>query len=248
MENKILATVNGKEISSDDVEMFIRNLGPQKAPQYQNEAGRQQILNELVSQNLFLADAKAQNLEEAAEYKAELSRMSEIILTNIAITRAVNAVQVSDTAVEEYFAANQSKYNAPESANTSHILVDDEGQCNDIYAKLVSGELQFADAAKEFSKCPSSAKGGELGMYARGQMVPEYDDVSFTLDAGEISKPVKTQFGWHIIRLNEKSPATTASLDDVRDEVTRELTTNLQREAYMARLEKLKKQFNVEMA
>jgi peptidyl-prolyl cis-trans isomerase C len=248
MENKVLATVNGKQITSSDVEMFIRNLGPQKAPQYQNEAGRTQILNELISQNLFLAEAKKQNYEETPEYKAEMARMSEIILTNIAITRTVNAIDITDTAVEEYFNANKKDYNTPESANTSHILVDSEEQCNDIHAKILSGELVFSDAAREFSKCPSSAKGGELGMYARGQMVAEYDNVSFTLEAGEISKPVKTQFGWHIIKMNEKKAASEATFDDVRAEVEKELTHSLQREAYTTKIEALKKEFSVEMA
>lgn len=88
-------------------------------------------------------------------------------------------------------------------ANASHILVKTEEEAKRIKEKLNQGE-KFEDLAKQYSLCPSKKKGGNLGWFFNGQMVKEFEKATFDLKKGEISKPIKTQFGWHIIKLNDK--------------------------------------------
>lgn len=85
----------------------------------------------------------------------------------------------------------------------SHLLVDSEDQCKQLREQIVNGK-PFADVAKEVSKCPSGRDGGDLGFFGRGMMVPEFDQVAFTLPVNEISEPVKTQFGWHLLVVTEQ--------------------------------------------
>ncbi len=247
MGNKVLAKVNGKEITQFDVEQFLRSLGQERAAQFNNEEGRKRLLDELVNQNLFLADAIDSKIEETAEFQNEMARMKEVILTQVNVNSTMKGIGIVETEIEEYFNANKSKYDLPASTNTSHILVDSEELINKIHGKLIKNEIEFADAAKEHSKCPSSQKGGELGMYPRGQMVPEYEAVAFNMEIGEVSKPVKTQFGYHIIKLNDKEEAMEAKFEDVKTQVANELRSQKQNEAYFGKLQELKAKYNIEM-
>ncbi|MDQ7047729.1 MAG: peptidylprolyl isomerase [Sulfurovum sp.] len=91
------------------------------------------------------------------------------------------------------------------SASARHILVDDETVCTELKEKINAGELTFEQAAKENSTCPSGAKGGELGSFGEGQMVPEFDKVVFNDEVGVVHGPVKTQFGYHLLEVTERS-------------------------------------------
>jgi len=90
-------------------------------------------------------------------------------------------------------------------ASARHILVSDETFCKELKEKINSGELTFEQAAKENSTCPSRAKGGELGTFGQGQMVPEFDKVVFNDEVGVVHGPVKTQFGYHLLEVTERS-------------------------------------------
>jgi peptidyl-prolyl cis-trans isomerase C len=86
----------------------------------------------------------------------------------------------------------------------SHILVKTEQEANDLYDKIVSGKIDFADAAMEKSICPSGRAGGDLGFFGKGMMVKPFEDAAFSGETGKVSDPVKTQFGWHLIKVVDK--------------------------------------------
>ena len=90
-------------------------------------------------------------------------------------------------------------------ASARHILVNDEAFCNELKEKITSGEISFEEAAKQNSTCPSGARGGELGRFGQGQMVPEFDRVVFNDEVGVVHGPVKTQFGYHLLEITERS-------------------------------------------
>jgi len=90
-------------------------------------------------------------------------------------------------------------------ASARHILVDSEAKCNELKVQINSGEISFEQAAKENSTCPSGANGGELGTFSQGQMVPEFDKVVFNDEVGVVHGPVKTQFGYHLLEVTERS-------------------------------------------
>ncbi len=246
MENKVLAKVNGKEITQNDVNIFIERLGPQHAAQFQGEAGQKQILDELVNQSLFCADAVENKINETDAYKDEMAKMSDMVLTQINVSNLVNSIQVTDEEAANYFEMAKANFAQPATADTSHILVADEETCKDLRNKIINEEISFEDAAKEHSSCPSKDNGGRLGSYPKGQMVPEYDAVSFEMSEGEISEPVQTQFGYHLIRLNSKTEGGEAVYEEVKDRVQKELLTQKQREAYVAKIADMKAKHSVE--
>ena len=91
-----------------------------------------------------------------------------------------------------------------EQIRASHLLVKTEQEAKDLREKIVNGKEEFADVAKEFSLCPSKSNGGDLGYFTKGQMVKPFEDAAFAMNIGEISQPVQTQFGWHLIFLTDK--------------------------------------------
>jgi peptidyl-prolyl cis-trans isomerase C len=118
--------------------------------------------------------------------------------------------------------------------------VDSEDKALELLAKIRAGEIAFEDAAAEHSSCPSGRNGGSLGEFGHGQMVPEFDEACFAMEVGAISEPVKTQFGYHIIRLDSKKDAEPMHFGDVREGITRQLTMDKQRAAYQSKLNQLK--------
>lgn len=247
MENKILAKVDGVEITSTQVDNFIKRLDPQQAGQYNSEQGKQQILHELINQSLFLADAKATDLERSEEFEVEISKMKDMLLTQLSINKLMDSVKLNDDAVKAHFDANKAKFSKPEQTDTSHILVDTEDECNEILKNINSEDISFEDAAKKHSKCPSKDKGGNLGSFPRGKMVPEYEAAAFSLEQDEISNPVKTQFGYHLIKLNAKQEAVEAKFNEVKDQASKDLLALKQREVYTNKISQMRETYNVEM-
>lgn len=113
-------------------------------------------------------------------------------------------IAVTEEETKEYYKANENQFMAGETVHAKHILVDEEDKCQEILEKIVAEEITFEDAAKEFSTCPSKQQGGDLGAFTRGQMVKEFEDAAFAAEIGHIVGPVKTQFGYHLIKVEDK--------------------------------------------
>ena len=135
-----------------------------------------------------------------------------------------------------------------ESVNASHILVDSEEKALEILAAIKSGEISFEQAAMENSSCPSGRNGGSLGDFGKGQMVPEFDSAVFAMAVGEITDaPVKTQFGYHLIKLNSKNAAEVMPLAEIAPEIKNALLQEKQRTAYESKINQLKILYPVDM-
>ena len=140
------------------------------------------------------------------------------------------------------------KFQKGESVNASHILVDSEEKANELLAKINAGEISFEDAARENSSCPSKENGGNLGEFTRGQMVPEFDEACFTMEVGQTAGPVKTQFGYHLIRLNSKGEETEMPFDAIKGQLKEKLMQDKQQAAYQSKLNQLKILYPVDRA
>ena len=128
----------------------------------------------------------------------------------------------------------------------SHILVKDEDTINKIYKQLQAGE-SFAKLAKENSIDPTGANGGQLGWFEKGRMVKPFEDAAFSTKKGEFSKPVQTQFGWHIVKVTDKKDAYEPEFKDIEKEVTDRIKQQKQRELFEALLAKSKKEVKSEV-
>lgn len=243
----ILASVGGMPITDEDVNDFLRELGP-RAQNYMSPEGRKVVLNQLIGNKLLLLDAKRNLLEAEPAFKAELARLKDSLLTSYATEKAISSVTVSDKDAEEYYNKNKEQFMTGENVNASHILVDSEEKANEILAKINAGEISFEDAASEYSSCPSKANGGNLGDFGRGQMVPEFDAAVFEMAEGEItSAPVKTQFGYHLIKLNAKNESEEMPFASISAEIKEALLAEKRRAAYESKINQLKILYPVDM-
>ncbi|MGM0751700.1 MAG: peptidylprolyl isomerase [Bacillota bacterium] len=155
-------------------------------------------------------------------------------------------VSISDDQIKEYFEANKDSFAQNEQVEASHILVEDEKTAQEVKTKLDDGG-DFAELAKEYSTDTSNVEsGGELGYFAKGEMVTEFDDKAFAMKKGEISEPVKTEFGYHIIKVTDKKEAKEAVLDDHKEEIKDILFDQALQTEYGTWFEEQKEEYKIE--
>ena len=236
---QILAKVNGQPITSAEVDAALIQMGA-NGQRYNNPEGRRMVLDQIINKKLFLADAAKNLYEYDPKFKAEFQKLKEEMLANFAIAKAVEGVKVTDDEAKAFFEENKGELVSGETVNASHILVDSEEKATDILAKINAGEISFEDAARQNSSCPSSEQGGNLGEFTRGQLVPEFDEACFSMAPGEIKGPVKTQFGFHLIKLNSKKEAAPIAFEDIAGQIKEKLMSDKQQAAYKSKINQLK--------
>lgn len=246
MENKVLAKVDGKEITQADFDFMRSSLSPQIAQQFIGPEGEKHLLNELISQKLLFLDALDKKYNEEPTFKEELAKMEENLLTQYSVRKIIDSVKISDEDAKEFYNSNPELFVSPEQIRASHILIEDEELANKLYEDISSGE-DFALVAADNSTCPSAASGGDLNYFSRGQMVPEFEEVAFEMALDEVSKPVTTQFGYHIIKLTDKKDSETHDFDAVKPNIVQNLGAQKQQEMYINYIENLKSGHNIEI-
>lgn len=187
--------------------------------------------------------AKEEKLNESDEYKTSIKNAERDILSQLAMREVLEKVEVSDEDAEKYYNENQDKFKKSETVNAKHILMDEEDALQNVKGDIEAGNISFEDAAKKHSSCPSGQKGGDLGEFGRGQMVKEFEEAAFAAEIGKIVGPVKTQFGYHLIKVEKHSDADTAPFAEVKDSVKRMLMQQKQQDAYNAKVEELKSKY-----
>ncbi|MDR7870842.1 MAG: peptidylprolyl isomerase [Tissierellaceae bacterium] len=244
-KDKIVAIVNGKEISQDDVLRFLNDIGPQVAMQFQSPEGIQRVVDELINQELLYLDAIDNKYDEDADFIDILENTKQTVLKSYALNKLIAHEDASIEELREFYDSHEEHFSKQESLVASHILVDEQDKANEIIQEINDG-LSFEDAAKKYSSCPSKEVGGNLGEFSKGQMVPEFEEAAFSMEEGTVSEPIKTQFGYHIIKLNERKPAGTQSFDEVRDEIYKQVVGLKQQEKYLSKIDELKGKYTVE--
>ncbi len=247
MENKILAKVGSLTVTEAEVTEFIAGLG-QRGAAYNTPEGRRAVLNQLVGNKLLLLDAQRNLYEAESEFRAQLARLKEDLLINYAADKAIASVKVTEADVKKYYEENKEQFVTGESVNASHILVATEDLALEVLGKIKGGEMTFEEAAKEYSSCPSKEAGGSLGDFGRGQMVPEFDTAVFEMSVGEITEaPVKTQFGYHLIKLNAKNESQALAFEEIRGDLEQMMYNEKRREAYERKINQLKIMYPVDI-
>ena len=237
--DKMIANVAGNPIYQAEVDDMVAAYA-QRGQNYDNPQGRAALLDQLINKKLLLLDAQKNLLEHNAAFKAELAKVKEEMLANFNLQKAIESVTVTDADAENYYNENKAQFVKGESVSASHILVDSEDKAKEIMAKIEAGEVSFEDAARENSSCPSSENGGNLGEFTKGQMVPEFDEAVFAMGVGEIAGPVKTQFGYHLIKLNAKNEAKVYDFEEIKDQLKDMVMKDKQQKAYQSKLNQLK--------
>ncbi len=246
MENsKILASVSGINITEDDVANAIVSMG-QRGQSLMNPQGKQLMLEQLINRALILASARRELVEFDPEFKNQLAILKDELLTKFQINKILKDVKVTEEEVKKYFEENQEQFNRGETVNASHILVDSEEKANQIKDEIENGSITFEEAAKKYSSCPSGESGGNLGEFSKGRMVKEFEDAAFSLETGVVSVPVKTQFGFHLIKVLAKSESSMLGFDEVKDQIKEQLLADKQEKAYASKINQLKILFPID--
>ena len=246
MENKILAKINGNAITQNDLDKAMVRFPKENQEYFATEQGKAQLLDQLVSFELMYNFAKEEELENTEEFKLQLEILKKDLLIQSGIKKVLDEVKITDEEIREFYDNHTEMFKGQESVSAKHILVDSKEKAEEIKNKIDQG-LAFEEAAKEFSSCPSSAQGGDLGVFTRGKMVPEFENAAFALEIGEISKPVETQFGYHIIKVEDKMAAETKSFEEVKSSLQVNLLSQKQNEEYIKFINKLKEKQKIEI-
>lgn len=246
MENKILAIVNGQEITEKDLELTLMRFPKERQGFLNTEEGRKQLLDQMISFELIYKDAKESGVENDQNYLLQVEMAKKEILIQTGISKIMEQVTVTDSEVEDYYKANENMFLNQATVSAKHILVETVERAEEIKAEILNGKV-FEDAAFEYSTCPSNAQGGSLGAFSRGQMVPEFEEAAFNMEVGSISDPVQTQFGYHLIKVENKSEAGVKPFAEVKDMIRNKILQERQAFKYNDFVNKLKEKNNVEI-
>ncbi len=235
----VVARVNGVDIHQSDVAFAEEEIGgnmPKMAP----EQKREYLINYLVDVIVLSQAAEQQKLADRPEVKHRLAFDRNRLLME-SLLQDTGRAALSDTAEHQVYDEAIKQVKNEEEVHARHILVPTEDEAKEILAQLKGG-ADFATLAKEKSKDPGAAEGGDLGYFTKDQMVPEFAAVAFKLDQGQLSDPVKTQYGWHIIKVEDKRTKPTPTFDQVKSQIE----TYVAHRAQAQMVEKLRSAANVE--
>ena len=211
--NTVVATVNGKDITIGHM-ILARTTLPEQYQQLPDDVLFEGILKQLVEQSL-LADSFTGDLPKRISISLENEKRSLIAGERV---EAVLTAALTDEAIQAAYDSKFADAEPTQEYNASHILVETKEEALALKSELDAG-ADFASAAKEKSTGPSGSNGGALGWFGKGAMVPSFEAAVADLDVGAVSAPVKTQFGWHVIILNETRNASAPTLAEVRPEL-----------------------------
>lgn len=246
MGEKLIALVNGKEITDKNVKFALSKFPSDRRGYFETEEGNKQIVEQIISWELVYNHAVDTGYTDREDYKFQLEEAKKAILTQMAIEDILKNVSVDEKEIIEYYDQNKEYFMDKEEVNARHILVATEEEAVSI-KKEIDGGLSFSDAAMKYSSCPSKEQGGSLGFFSKGVMVPEFENAAFSLTKGQISDPVKTQFGYHLILVDDKKPGKEKSLEEVKNTIYEHMIQEKQSFTYMNFVNELKKKYPVEM-
>lgn len=243
MNQEVLAVVAGEEITQAEFDAFLQNLPSQQQAYISNPQFRQQCLEQLIALYSFAKMAEDEKLDQTEEFETVLKRAKRDILAQLAMRETLKGITVSEEESKAYYDANMEQFKKGETVRAKHILVDSEEQSNSILESITSGEKEFEAAAMEFSTCPSKAQGGDLGEFGKGQMVKEFEDAAFAAEIGHVVGPVKSQFGYHLIKVEDKKEASVAAFDEVKENIRINLIQQKQNTVYNEKVASLKEKY-----
>lgn len=224
-EDYVILKVNNTDITASEVAVLWKSLFPdQQAPDFSSvdEKVRQNVLRGIITEKLLMAEAVKQGIDQSDAVARELAELKKKVIVKQFLEAKTADIVTDDAIKREYDKLVANSKNTFE-VRARHILVASEKEAAAIKARLDKGEA-FEKVAAEASKDPGSAKqGGDLGYFTKDKMVPAFAEAAFKLEKGKISGPVKTAFGWHIIKVEDKRRVAAPTLSDVKPQIKQAL-------------------------
>lgn len=240
-EGQVIAEVNSGTITTGDFDRELKNLPEYLKAMAETPQGRKEMLDTMVIRELILQQAAKDGLDKGAEIEEKLQDLKKRLIVESFLKKKVEAESnVSDEDMKKFYEQNKEKFKSGDQIKASHILVKTEKEAKDIQAQLKGGG-NFEELAKKSSVDSSSAKGGDLGWFGKGSMVPAFEKAALALKEGQISDVVKTDFGFHIIKLTGKRAAGIRPFEEVKEQIKGAIMPTKQQEIFQKIKEELKK-------
>ncbi len=259
-EDRVVATVGPEKITQSRLTMALAVLPPQQRAYYDTPEGRKALLEELITFHLFALSGRDQKLQDTEEFKGAMADYENQVLANLAAQRAIESVniEIADAQVEQYYRDHEVTFRTPAAVKARHILIEVAKDASDrevrtarnkavaLTRDIRTKKISFEDAAKANSSCPSQSRGGDLGYFSKGQMVPQFEEAAFSLEKGAMTRePVRTDYGFHIIEVTDVRPEVSRSLEEVRDDIRSQMEMEARAEAYKTIVASLKERYKV---
>ena len=230
--NPVLAKVNGAEIRASDVALAEEELGPSLA-QMDPATKKENVLSFLIDMKIVSKEAEDKKIADRDDFKTRLAfARNRLLMDNLLAVEGKAAT--TDENMKKVYEDAAKQISGEQEVHARHILVETEDQAKKIEAELKKG-ADFAELAKKESKDPGASDGGDLGFFTKDQMVPEFSAVAFALEPGKISDPVKSQFGWHVIKVEEKRTRKAPDFEQVKPQIETYVVRKAQAD-YVAKL------------
>jgi len=222
---KVVATVNVHPITATEIDQRLESLPPQVRGQFATGERRQQLVEQVILGYLMSEAATKEGLDREKEFKEGMAQAKEALLARLYMKKHVaEEGQPSDEELKKEYDRLLPQLSPPPQIHARHILVKTEKEALAARKRVVEGKEPFEAVAKAVSTDPSAAEGGDLGVFGQGRMVPAFEKAAFALKEGEVSEPVQTQFGWHVIKVEEKKENTPPpSFDEVKPRLAQQV-------------------------
>ena len=260
LTSNIIAYVNGSPVKLSQFDEVFANRSLEKLPSYlrrEYDKNRSNFIKQLIDNKIFEIAASGESFSDSQEFNEELDEVVKQVKMKYYYDKYITEkINITEKDQKKYYKKNNSKYSTPEKISVRHILIGVKknplpAQITNAYNKakllrrrVLEGE-SFAEIAAAESDCPSRVKGGELGFFQKGQMVPEFEKAALALNKNEISDIVKTEFGYHIIQLTDRINKRKLSFDEVKDEIKQELYSQRETVLYKDLLTTLTNKYKV---
>ncbi|MBI4687930.1 MAG: peptidylprolyl isomerase [Nitrospirae bacterium] len=244
-----IAKVDGSAVTEKQFRDEYSRLPEWAKGRFQSKEGKKEFLNDLVKKELLFNKAQDMGLDKDKELKEKLEEFKKMWLITTLLKKEVEekAKITDEKELKEFYDKNPQEFMGGAEVKASHILVATEAEAKDIYEKIKKGE-DFAKLAKKFSKDQGSAnRGGELGFFKRGMMVPEFEQAAFSLKPSDVSSPVKSRFGFHIIKVTDKKEGAKLEFEQVKEAIKRRITVEKQKVLFETFVEGLKKESKIDI-
>lgn len=218
-DDPVIARVNGVDIKQSDLDFAASEVGP-RLGNYTPEDRKKVLLQYVIENELMAGAGEKDSLNNAANFPDRVKYHQRRALRDAYFDASIRNA-VSEEAAKKIYDEKIGSVKPEQEVHARHILVATEAEAKEVAERLKKGE-DFATVAKEKSK-DTNAEGGDLGFFARGQMLKPFEDAAFALDVGKISDPVQTQFGWHIIKVEEKRDQPAPTFDQVKEAILSQL-------------------------
>jgi peptidyl-prolyl cis-trans isomerase C len=216
-KDPVIAKIDGVEVTQSDLSLAIDNLDPQLA-QLPDDQKKLAALSTVIDAKLIAEKARAEKIEDTKEFKDRLEFIVDRELHNAYFKKHV-VDTITDADIKKRYDAEIAKLPPVEEVRARHILVKTEDEAKAVIKELGEGK-DFAELAKIKSTDPNKSDGGDLGYFKKGMMVPEFEKAAFEMKKGDVSKtPIKTQFGFHVIKVEDKRNAPPPEFEQVKDQV-----------------------------